>query len=135
MPDLDSVLARVEDELVVVTRRCEELDGQRAALDRQRVRLVAAVEVMKEHAVPPAVPPAASAGPADPQPLTERILAALVNGSAHRRADLVRVFLPLGVTENALDSAVQRLKKRGMVPARGQAARSRRAAFGSGFPS
>lgn len=119
MPDLGSVLARVENEVAVVTRRCEELDRERAVLDRQRVRLVAAVEVMKEHAGE-AVPPSASGEPADPQPLTERILAALVDGAAHRRTDLLRMFRPLGLNENTIDSAVHRLKKRGVVRREGR---------------
>ena len=89
------------------------------ALDREHARLAAAVEVMEEHSGE-AARPSSSDGSADSQPLTERILAALVNGSAHRRADLVRMFRPHGLNENTVDSAVQRLKKRGVVRREGR---------------
>lgn len=119
MPDLVSVLSSVRDQLALVARRREEIDRQRAEVELEYARLAAAISVMEEHAVV-AARPSSSDESADPPSLTERILDALVNASARSRGDLLRLFRPLGVNENTLDSAILRLKKRGLIQRQGK---------------
>ena len=110
MPDLEAVLRSVRDRLAFVDRRIAELDAQRGELDRERVRLANGIGVMEEHAQPSA----AGGTPAlEEPPLSTRVLDAVAGSSARTRADLVRIFGPLGINPNTLDSAIARLVKRG----------------------
>ena len=117
MPDFQTVLASVRDQLAFVDRRLAELDAQRADLQSERGRLATAVAVMEEHARSSGsgVPQ----GPEEP-PLAARILDAVAGSSARTRADLLRVFGPLGVNPNTLDSAIARLVKRRALQRRGK---------------
>ena len=117
MQDFQTVLASVRDQLAFVDRRLAELDAQRGDLERERARLATAVAVMEEHARSSGtgVPP----GPDEP-PLTARILDAVAGSSARTRADLLRIFGPLGVNPNTLDSAISRLTRRGALQRRGK---------------
>ena len=94
MPDFQTVLASVRDQLAFVDRRLAELDAQRGDLQSERGRLATAVAVMEEHARSSGsgVPQ----GPEEP-PLAARILDAVGGSSGRTRADLLRVFGPLGV--------------------------------------
>ena len=119
MPDFLAVLSSVEDRLAVVARRREELERQCADVAREHDRLAATVSVMKEHAGLVGQPSAAESSP-DP-PVTDRVLDAIVGSSADSRASLLQLFRPLGVNENSIDSAIKRLKKRGIIQQRGKA--------------
>ena len=119
MPDLAAVLSSVRAQLAVVDRRRVDLDRQRADVEREYDKLVAAVSVMEEHAAL-AARPASSAESADSPPLAERILDAVVKGTARNRRDLIRLFRPVGVNPNTLDSAILRLKKRGLLQRQGK---------------
>ena len=117
MPDFQTVLASVRDQLAFVDRRLAELDAQRGDLQSERGRLATAVAVMEEHARSSGsgVPQ----GPEEP-PLAARILDAVGGSSGRTRADLLRVFGPLGVNQNTLDSAIARLVRRGALQRRGK---------------
>lgn len=119
MTDFQSVIESIRRRLEGVAGRLEALDRERADLQRESARLASTIEVLEQLAGQ-AAPPSSSDGSADPQPLTERVLAALVSGSARGRADLVRKFQPLGVNPNTVDSAVLRLRKRGVVRREGR---------------
>lgn len=118
MRDLDAVLSSVRAQLALVDRRRVELDRQRADVERDYAKLAAAVSVMEEHAAL-AARPSSSDESADSPPLAERILDAVVKGSARSRRDLIRLFRP-GVNTNTLDSAILRLKKRGLLQGPGK---------------
>ena len=119
MPDFDAVVESLRAQLDVADRRLAELDRQREDVERQRDRLSTALSVLEEHAGAGGSPAAAFAL-ADSPPLTERVLDAIVAASATNRADLVQLFRPLGVRDNALDSALSRLTKRGLICRRGR---------------
>ena len=119
MPDLDAVLSSVRAQLALVDRRRVELDRQRADVERESAKLAAAVSVMEEHAAL-ADRPSSSDESADSPPLADGILDAVVKGSARSRRDLIRLFRPLGVNTNTLDSAILRLKKRGLLQGPGK---------------
>ena len=118
--DLGDVISSIRDRLAVVAGRREELERQCADVEREYARLAAAVSVLEEHAAEPSVQPSGSEPAAEPPPLTARVFDALLGSSANTRSDLVRVFRPLGVNENSLDSAIQRLKQRGTIQQRGK---------------
>ena len=117
--DLGAVISSIRDRLAVVAGRREELERQCADVEREYARLAAAVSVFEEHAESP-VQPSGSEAVAEPPPLTARVFDALLGSSANSRSDLLRVFRPLGVNENSLDSAIQRLKQRGTIQQRGK---------------
>ena len=119
MPDVRVVLSRVREGLVAVSRRREELQRELGDLDREYARLAAAAEVMERH-VGDDAGSSSSDDSAHPLPLTERILDALVAGSAKRRSDLLPLFEPSGVNANTLDSAVRRLIDKGLVRRQGR---------------
>ena len=119
MPDLATVLSSVRAQLAVVDRRRAELDRQRADLEREHARLSAALSVLEEHAGL-ADRSSSSDESADSPPLAERILDALAKGSARSRADLIKLFRPLGVNDNTLDSGILRLKKRRLIERQGK---------------
>lgn len=117
MPDFQVVLASVRDQLAFVDRRLAEVDAQRGELQSERDRLATAVAVMEEHARSSGS--SVSTGLEEP-PLAARILDAVAGSSARSRADLLRLFGPLGVNPNTLDSAIARLVKRGALQRRGK---------------
>ena len=117
--DLGAVISSIRDRLAVVAGRREELERQCADVEREYARLAAAVSVFEEHAESP-VQPSGSEAVAEPPPLTARVFDALLGSSANSRSDLLRLFRPLGVNENSLDSAIQRLKQRGTIQQRGK---------------
>ena len=119
MPDVAVVLSRVRENLVAVSRRREELQRELDGLDREHERLAVAVEVMEHHAGHTAVPSSSDDSAAVPR-LTERILDALVDGSARRRGDLVRLFQQQGVNRNTVGSAIRRLVQKGLVRREGR---------------
>ena len=119
MPDLQVVLSSVRAQLELADRRRVELDRQRADVERQHARLSAALSVLEEHAAL-ADRSSSSDQSADSPPLAERMLDAVVKGSARSRGDLIRLFRPLGVNANTLDSAILRLKKRGLIQRQGK---------------
>ena len=132
--DLGAVISSIRDRLAVVAGRREELERQCADVEREYARLAAAVSVFEEHAESP-VQPSGSEAVAEPPPLTARVFDALLGSSANSRSDLLRVFRPLGVNENSLDSAIQRLKQRGTIQQRGKYLGSRDPDAGPGFIS
>ena len=118
MPDVRVVLGLVRRQLERVTGRLEHLDRDRADLQRESEQLAGAIHVMEQHAGEAARPSSSDESPGA-QPLAERILDAVVSGSAVRRSDLLRLFTP-GVNANTLDSALRRLTQRGLVERRGR---------------
>ena len=103
------------------------LDRQREALDSQRVRLTEALEVL-ERDVSPALP-LAGRGPApvvarptppeEPATLAARILDVLRTSGPLNRREFLQAFADTTVKPGTLDSALYRLKRRGLVEKRG----------------
>ena len=118
MPEFDTVLESVRTELAVVDRRLAEIERQRDEVLSHHARLTAALSVLEEHADPHADAALSSEVP-DPPPLSARVLDAL-GSSARTRADLIRLFRPLRIPEATLDSALSRLRKRGLIQRRGR---------------
>ena len=118
MPQFDTVLASVREKLAVLDRRLAEIERQRGDVLSQHARLTAALSVLEEHADPSDDADPSSEVP-DPPSLSARVLDAL-RSSARTRADLLGLFRPSGIPEATLDSALSRLKKRGLIDRRGR---------------
>ena len=94
-----------------------------AGLDRQRARLARALEALQDQS-PPAVraspPPLDGAsGPEDPPTRATQILSVLRQFGPLNRRELLRAFDGTDLKAGTLDSAVYRLKERGLVDKRG----------------
>lgn len=117
MPDTNVVLSSLRDELATVDRRRAELRGELEGLDREHDRLATTVSVLEERVgVAPGSDPVDSS---EPVPLADRIVDAL-GTTGLRRVDMLRMFTAQGFTESAIDSAVNRLKRRGAVRRQGK---------------
>ena len=117
MPDAQVLLLTFRDELAALDRRRAELRGQLEALDAAHDRLATAVSVLEERVG--AVSQSGSSDSLDDVPLADRILAAL-GGSGLRRAEMLPLFTAQGFTPSAIDSAVNRLKRRRAVRRHGR---------------
>ena len=110
-----------------------------AGLDRQRARLVRAIEALQDKSTPsvPAspLPLDGASAPEDPPTLAAQILGVLRKSGPLNRRQLLRAFEDTDVKAGTLDSAVYRLKDRGLVDKRGDRfgiAESEAAAAGAG---
>ena len=109
-----------------MTEVAESIDFLReriAGLDRQRARLVRAIEALQDTSTP-SVPPSplpldGASAPEDPPKLAARILGVLRKSGPLNRRQLLRAFEDTDVKAGTLDSAVYRLKDRGLVDKRG----------------
>ena len=117
MPDAHVLLSSFRDEIGTLDRRRAELRGQLEALDQEHDRLATTISVLEDR-----VGAAPQPGPADaPEAvsLADRIVDAL-GTSGLRRTDMLRIFTAQGFTPSAIDSATNRLKKRGTVRRQGR---------------
>ena len=139
---LDTRCSRLTE---VVTESIVFLRERIAGLDRQRTRLVRALEVLQDESTPstsstPSVrasplPLDGASAPEDPPTLATRILGILRKSGPLNRRQLLRAFEDTDVKAGTLDSAVYRLKERGLVEKRGDRfgiAESEAAAAGAG---
>ena len=90
-----------------------------AGLDQQRVRLVRALEALQDEPPPPVPASPALIDDAstqeEPPPLATQILAVLRKAGPLNRRQLLRAFEHTDVKAGTLDSAVYRLKDRGLL--------------------
>ena len=117
MADAHVLLASFRDELTMLQSRRADLREQLEVLDRNYERLETTIAVLSER-----VGVAVGAGPADevePVPLTDRIVDALGVSGLQRR-EMLRLFEPQGFTASAVDSAANRLVKKGLVRRQGR---------------
>ena len=116
---LDASVAFLQEQLAA-------LDQQREALDQQRVPIAKALAALQEP-LPSSPAPAADlvlpavAVPEEEPALASRIVDVLRKSGPLKRAQLVKVFRERNVNPSTLDSAVYRLKRRGVVDRRGGA--------------
>ena len=94
-----------------------------AGLDRQRARLARALEALQDEPPPP-VPASpelidGASTQEEPPPLATQILAVLRKSGPLNRRQLLRAFEHTDVKAGTLDSAVYRLKDRGLLDKRG----------------
>ena len=93
-----------------------------AGLDRQRARLVRAIEALQDESTPSvsasSLPLDGASAPEDPPTLTTQILGVLRKFGPLNRRQLLRAFEDTDVKTGTLDSAVYRLKERGLVDKR-----------------
>ena len=100
------------------------LDAQQAVLDRRRESLETALSALQESSpgpvlIPPVSPSVVSE---DEEPvLAQRVLGVLRRAGPLPRARLVEIFRESDVNPSTLDSALYRLKHRGVVGKRGRA--------------
>ena len=112
MPDVFVWISSLRSELEVVKGRRAELREQLEAVDLEHDRLETTVAVLEARL-------GADSGSGSPHlvddvPLADRIVDAL-GTSGLSRQDLLRLFTAQGYTESAIDSAANRLRKRGLV--------------------
>ena len=118
MPELAAYLSSLRDRLAVVVKRRDDLQRQLGEIAHEHDRLAAGISLLEEDLETHS--PSLSDVPEDPPPLADQILTALPGSTGKTRADLQRVFRPRGVNENTLDSALDRLRKRGDLVKRGK---------------
>ena len=117
MPDAHVLLRSFRDEILTLDRRRAELRGQLDALDQEHERLETTISVLEDR-----VGAAPQSGPADEPEgvsLADRIVDAL-GTSGLRRVEMMRLFTRQGFTASAIDSASNRLLKRGAVRRQGR---------------
>ena len=94
-----------------------------AGLDRQRARLVRALEALQDESTPSGraspLPLDGASAPEDPLSLATRIFGVLRKSGPLSRRQLLRAFEDTDVKAGTLDSAVYRLKERGLLDKRG----------------
>ena len=95
------------------------LREQIAGLDRQRARLVRALEALQDESTTSvrasSLPLDGASAPEDPPTLATQILGVLREYGPLKRRQLLRAFEGTDVKAGTLDSAVYRLKERGLV--------------------
>ena len=117
MPDAHVLLASFKSELATLDRRRAELRGQLEELEHEYQRLETTVAVLEDR-----VGAVSQVGPADARedvPLADRIVDAL-GATGLRRPEMLRIFVGQGFTPSAIDSAANRLTKRGRVRREGR---------------
>ena len=116
MPDAHVLLRSFRDEILTLDRRRAELRGQLDALDQEHERLETTISVLEDR-----VGAAPQSRPDEPEeiPLADRIVDAL-GTSGLRRVEMMRLFTRQGFTASAIDSANNRLLKRGAVRREGR---------------
>ena len=116
MRDVREAMSDVRESIAFLRERI-------AGLDRQRARLARALEALQDESPPagrPSPPPLDGAsGLEDPPKLATQILGVLRQSGASNRRQLLRAFEGTDVKAGTLDSAVYRLKERGLVDKRG----------------
>ncbi len=116
MADTNVVLSSLRDELATVDRRRAELRGELEGLDREHDRLATTISVLTERVGAPGSDPPDSS---ESVPLADRIVDAL-GTTGLRRPEMLRIFTAQGFTASAIDSAVNRLKRRGLIRRHGK---------------
>ena len=113
---LDDLISSLREKLAV-------LDRQWVAIDLQRARVVKALSALEEP-FPPAAgaqPLAESAVDDDAPSLANRVLDVLRRSGPLPRARILKVFKATDVNPSTLDSALYRLKAKGLIGKRGPA--------------
>ena len=117
MPDAHVLLSSLRDEASNLDRRRAELRQELEAVDRDHEQLVTTISVVEARvgaASDPGLPP-----DSEDVPLAERIADGL-GASGLRRREMLRIFEAQGFTAAAIDSAVNRLLKRGVARREGR---------------
>lgn len=117
MPDAYVLLNSFRDELKTLDSRRAELREQLEVLDREHAQLATTIAVLEDR-VGPAPESGALDGRGDVS-LADRILDA-VGTSGLRRVEMLGIFTRQGFTPSAIDSATNRLVRRGAVQRRGR---------------
>lgn len=116
MPDAHVLLRSFRDEILTLDRRREELRGQLDALDQEHERLETTISVLEDRV---GAAPQSRPDESEKIPLADRIVDAL-GTSGLRRVEMMRLFTRQGFTASAIDSANNRLLKRGAVRREGR---------------
>ena len=117
MPDTNVILSSLRDELATVDRRRAELRRELEGLDREHDRFATTISVLEERVGVAAA--SESVDSSESVPLADRIVDAL-GSTGLRRADMLRIFTAQGFTASSIDSAVNRLKRRGAIKRQGR---------------
>ena len=110
-PSAADVLVAIRAEQAHIQTRRESLESELAALDARVSRLAAAVSVIEENLRGSAVPVSSGASVVS---LAERVVDAIPS-SGSRRREILSVVRPFGFSDAAIDSAITRLKERGVI--------------------
>lgn len=118
MNELANYLSSLRARLAGVVQRRDDLQHQLGEVTGLHDRLVAAISFLEADLETESV--SLSDVPEDPPPLVDQILAALPGATGKTRADLQELFRCRDINENTLDSALERLRKRGGLVKRGK---------------
>ena len=118
MGELATYLSSLRERLAAIVERRDDLQRQLGEVTHEHDRLAAAISLLQEDLETKS--PSLSDVPEDPPPLADQILADLPGSTGKTRAEIQGRFRPRGVNPNTLDSALDRLRKRGDVVKRGK---------------